>query len=98
MATFCAVKLDEWPVTSISIALADQRRHPGHLTSERSDRSRAPSTERKHCDALIRCSPGVAGVAKVTFSQALGYRHGAAKLTANPITKSKAVSSRYTIQ
>ena len=67
MATFCAVKLDEWPVTSISIALADQRRHPGHLTSERPDRSRAPSTGRKHCDALIRCSPGVAGVAKVTF-------------------------------
>jgi hypothetical protein len=27
----------------------------------------------------------------------LGYRHGAAKLTANPITKSKAVSSLYTI-
>jgi hypothetical protein len=41
MSYFCAVILDEWPVTSISIALADQRRHPGQLTNERGPQSSA---------------------------------------------------------
>jgi hypothetical protein len=45
---------------------------------------------------LIRCSLVVAGVARVTFRKPWAI-DVAAKLTTNPITKSKAVSSPYTI-
>ena len=46
---------------------------------------------------VLDASPGGRRVCQGDLSQALDYRHGAAKLTANPITKSTAVSSRYTI-
>jgi len=43
MSYFCSPELDELPVTSISVALANQRRHRGHLAKE-PNRSRGPSS------------------------------------------------------
>jgi hypothetical protein len=66
MSYFCSAELDEFPVTSISVALANQRRHRGHLAGKEPTAVEAPRRS-----GALRCSfsmqPERGAPASVTF-------------------------------
>jgi hypothetical protein len=97
MSYFCPAELDEFSVTSISVALANQRRHPGHLAGKEPNRSRGPSTEAEHCDAPFRCNPSVAAPARVTFRKPRAIDMVRHHLRSIRRQGRKAVSPRYAL-
>jgi hypothetical protein len=93
---FCVVELDELPVTSISVPLANQRRHPSHLAGKEPNRSRGPSMKRSIAMLLFDATR-IAAAARVNVRKprAIGMvRH---HLRSTRRGGREAVSSRYPV-